>query len=92
MQYFIVQTDDFNRNQLLVRYSNIVVPIGNMLFRYNWAIFSPILEPINNNKNTLFSGLIFPIFNAFQEISSNFIQSVDRHNSTIKSTRIPNRL
>ena len=92
MRYFIVQTDDFNRNQLLVRYSNIVVPIGNMLFRHNWAIFSPILEPINNNKNTLFSGLIFPIFNAFQEISSNFMQSVDRHNSTIKSTRIPNRL
>ena len=92
MRYFIVQTDDFNRNQLLVRYSNIVVPIVNMLLRYNWAFLSPILEPINNNKNTLFSGLIFLIFNVFQENSSIVMQSVDRHNSTIKSTRIPNRL
>ena len=42
VRYFIVQTDDYNikRNQLLVRYSNIIVPIVSMLFEYNWSIFS----------------------------------------------------
>ena len=48
----IVQTDDYNinRNQLLVRYSNIIAPIV--------SIFSSILELINNNENTIFYGLI----------------------------------
>ena len=32
-----MQTDDYNinSNQLLVRYSNIIVPIVSMLFKYN---------------------------------------------------------
>ena len=53
-----MQTDDYNikRNQLLVRYSNIA-PIASMIFKYNWSIFSSILEPINNNENTVFYGL-----------------------------------
>ena len=56
----IVQTDDYNinRNQLLVRYSNIIAPIVSMLFKDNWSIFSSILELINNNENTIFYGLI----------------------------------
>ena len=37
MGYFILQTDDYNfkRNQLLVCYSNITVPIVSMLLKYN---------------------------------------------------------
>ena len=56
----IVQTDDYNinRNQLLVRYSNIIAPIVSMLFKDNWSIFSSVLELINNNENTIFYGLI----------------------------------
>ena len=46
--------------------SNITVPIISMLFKYNWSSFSSILEPINNNGDIVFSGLIFPVFNAFQ--------------------------
>ena len=70
-QYFIVQKDDYNinRNQLLVCYSNIIVPIVSMLFKYNWSIFSSVLEPINNNENTAFSGLIFPVLNVSQQNS-----------------------
>ena len=54
-----MQTDDYNinSNQLLVRYSNIIAPIVSMLFKYNWSIFSSILEAINNNENTVFYGL-----------------------------------
>ena len=55
----IVQTDDYNtnKNQFLVRYSNIIFPSVTMLFKYNWSIFSSILEPRNNNENTAFYGL-----------------------------------
>ena len=56
---FFAQTDDYNnnRNQLLVRYSNIIVPIVSMLFKYNWSIFSLILELLSNNENNVFYGL-----------------------------------
>ena len=88
MRYFIVQTDDYsiNRNQLIVRYSNIIVPIVSMSFKYIWSIFSSILELINNNENTAFYGLthfsrihqlwckVFPVVTVFESlITSNLL-------------------
>ena len=66
---FIVQTDNhnINRDQLLVRYSNIIVPNVSMLLKCNWSIFSSILEPINSKEYKAFSGFIFPVFNVFQQ-------------------------
>ena len=48
VRYFIVQTDDhnINRNQLLVRYANIIVPIVSMLFKYKWSIVYLVLYVI----------------------------------------------
>ena len=90
-----MQTDDYNinrinRNQLLVRYSNVIVPIVSMLLKYNWSIFTTILEPINNNENAAFSSLIFPVLNAFEQSSSVAMQSLDSHNSNTRSTLIIN--
>ena len=69
-----------NRNELLVQYPNLIVPIVSMLFKYNSSIFLSILKHINNNENIVFSGLIFPIFIAFQQtFLSVVMQSPDRH-------------
>ena len=38
-------------NQLLDRYSDMIVSIVRMLFKHNWFIFTSVLKPINNNEN-----------------------------------------
>ena len=38
-------------NQLLDRYSDMIVSIVRMLFKHNWSIFTSVLKPINNNEN-----------------------------------------
>ena len=60
MRHFVVQNADYNinRNQLLIRYSNIIVPIVSMLFKYNCSIFLSIPKPVNNNENIVFFGLL----------------------------------
>ena len=53
---------------------------------------SSIFKLISNNENTVFSGLVFHVFDAFQQNSSFVMQSLDRHTWNTKSTRITNCL
>ena len=79
MRYFIMQTDDYE-NQLLVCNSNMIVPIVSMVLKNNLSMFSVILERINNYESTIFYGLIFTVFDAFQKNSLVVMQSLNRRN------------
>ena len=68
-----------------------VLTLGNHIVLW-WIrfLFSSILEPLNNNENTIFSRLIFPVFDIFQQNSSVVMQSFDCHTWNVKSTWITN--
>ena len=74
-----MQTDDYE-NQLLVCNSNMIVPIVSTVLKNNLSIFSLILERINNYESTIFYGLIFTVFDAFQKNSLVVMQSLNRRN------------
>ena len=74
-----MQTDDYE-NQLLVCNSNMIVPIVSTVLKNNLSIFSLILERINNYESTIFYGLIFTAFDAFQKNSLVVMQSLNRRN------------
>ena len=54
-------------------YCALVGPISFLFFCHQFS------KPINNIENTIFSGLIFPVFDISQQNSSDVMQSFDCH-------------